>query len=521
MPVLKFLLLAVLLTLARPATAESTLRAVMNIELAILDPQVTTATVTRAMGYLVHDTLISMDSKGSYRPQMLEKWEASDDRMTWTFTLRPGLAFHDGAPVTADDCVASLRRWARADGLGKRLMEAASELTAIDARTFVLKLKRPFAFVIEALGKPNAFVPFILPARLVAEAGPKPLGDAIGSGPYIFRKAEWVPGDKAVFHRNQAYQPRPEPADGVAGGKVAHFDRVEIISMPDPATRIASLQKGAIDYLEILPMDYIDMMRKNPDVTVIRQPPLAMIMGTLSVNNAIPPFNDVRIRRALQMAIDQSEVMAGMGLPPDMYYPFCQSVFLCGGPYESDAGTQPLRNPSPERAKAMLREAGYKGERVVLLHSTDSATINPESLVVIDQLRRAGFNLDVVSADYSSLAQRRTKNVPLEQGGWNLMPVVTTGYDNINPLTHAATTYSCVPYPGWICDPEMPPLVAAFEGETDPAKRQELARQMQLRVLDQAPLIMLGQFAPPTAFRSNLKGVIANGVHTFWNVRRE
>jgi peptide/nickel transport system substrate-binding protein len=285
--------------------------------------------------------------------------------------------------------------------------------------------------------------------------------------------------------------------------------------------RVAALQTGAVDYLEVLPMDYIDMMRKNPGITVIVQPPLAQIMGTLSVNNAIPPFNDVRIRKALQMAIDQNEIMQGMGLPPDMYKPFCQAVFLCGGPYESDAGTEALRHPSAEKARAMLKEAGYNNERIVLLHSTDSATINPESLVVIDQIKRAGFNLDVVSGDYSSLAQRQLKNVPLDQGGWNLMPVVTTGYDNISPLTHVATTYSCVPYRGWMCDPEMPPLVAAFEVETDPAKRQELARQMQLRVLDQAPLMMLGQFAPPTAFRSDLHGVLANGVHVFWNVRRD
>jgi peptide/nickel transport system substrate-binding protein len=501
--------------------AESTLRAVMNIELQLLDPQVTTATVTRAMGYLVYDTLVSMDSKGEYHPQMLEKWEASADRLTWTFTLRPGLAWHDGTPVTADDCVASLRRWAKADGFGKRLMNATSDLTVTDPKTFVLHLSRPFAFVIEALGKPNSFVPFILPAKLLANATGKPLGDAIGSGPYIFRKDEWVPGDKAVFDRNTAYVPRTEPADGVAGGKVAHFDHVEIISMPDPAMRVAALQTGAVDYLEVLPMDYIDMMRKNPDITVIVQPPLAQIMGTLSVNNAIPPFNDVRIRKALQMAIDQNEIMQGMGLPPDMYKPFCQAVFLCGGPYESDAGTAALRHPSAEKAREMLKEAGYKGERIVLLHSTDSATINPESLVVIDQIKRAGFNLDVVSGDYSSLAQRQLKNVPLDEGGWNLMPVVTTGYDNISPLTHVATTYSCVPYRGWMCDPGMPPLVAAFEVETDPAKRQELARTMQLRVLDQAPLMMLGQFAPPTAFRSNLHGVLANGVHVFWNVRRE
>jgi peptide/nickel transport system substrate-binding protein len=509
--------------LAVPAAAgENTLRVVLNIELQVLDPQVTTSNATRAFGYMVYDTLIAMDQQGVFHPQMLESWQTSEDRLTWTFTLRPGLVWQDGSPVTADDCVASLRRWAKGDGFGKRLMAAAQDLVVADPRTFVLHLSRPFAFVIEALGKPNAFIPFILPSRVLADAGTKPVTEAIGSGPFIFRKDQWVPGDRAIFERNPNYHPRAEPADGLSGGKVVHFDRVEFRSMPDPATRIAALQTGAVDYLEVLPIDYIDMMRHDPGVTVIRQPPLAQIMAGLSVNNAIPPFNDVRIRKALQIALDQGEILAGMGLPPDMYLPFCQSVFLCGGPYASDAGTEALRHPSAEKARALLQAAGYNGERIVLLHSTDSALINPISLVVIDQIKQAGFNLDVVSADYSSLAQRRLKKDGLDQGGWNLMPVVWSGYDMINPLSHYATSYSCSgTYPGWNCDPEMPPLVTAFETETNPEKRRALATEMQVRVLDQAPQMFLGQFSPPTAYRSNLHGMINNGLHVFWNVRRE
>jgi peptide/nickel transport system substrate-binding protein len=230
----------------------------------------------------------------------------------------------------------------------------------------------------------------------------------------------------------------------------------------------------------------------------------------------------VRIRKALQIALNQEEILAGMGLPPDMYLPFCQSAFLCGGPYASDAGTEALRHPSAEKARTLLQAAGYNGERIVLLHSTDSALINPISLVVIDQIKQAGFNLDVVSADYSSLAQRRLKKDSLDQGGWNLMPVVWSGYDMINPLSHYATSYSCSgTYPGWNCDPEMPPLVTAFETETNPEKRRALATEMQVHVLDQAPQMFLGQFSPPTAYRSNLHGMINNGLHVFWNVRRE
>jgi peptide/nickel transport system substrate-binding protein len=169
-----------------------------------------------------------------------------------------------------------------------------------------------------------------------------------------------------------------------------------------------------------------------------------------------------------------------------------------------------------------LKDSGYKNEPIVLLHSTDSAMINPIAMVLIDQIKRAGFNLEVISADYSSMAQRRLKKEPLDKGGWSLMPVVWSGYDMINPLSHYATAYSCTGnYPGWNCDPGMPELVAKFEVEADPAKRKALATEMQLRVLDQAPQMFLGQFAPPTAYRANLNGVLRTGVHTFWNITRD
>ena len=517
-------LLAALLALTTPpaAHAESRLRTAMNIELQLLDPHVTTATVTRAFSYMVYDTLIAMDSKGVHRPQMLESWRASDDRMTWTMTLRPGLAWHDGAPVTPEDCIASLRRWAKSDAFGKRMMGAVRDIRVLDERSFILELSRPYAFVVEAIGKPNANIPVILPARVAAAGIGAPITETIGSGPFTFRKDEWRPGDRAIFHRNPAYKPRSEAADGMAGGKVAHFDTVEFVSMPDPATKVAALRKGEIDYVEVLPFDFVDLLRRDKHIRLATLPPLAQVTGGLSVNNTIPPFNDVRMRRGMQMALDQAEIMAGTGLPEDMVVPFCQSIFLCGGPYASEVGTERLRHPDPEKARALFREAGYRGERIVFLHSTDSAQIAPISLVVIEQLKRAGLNLDVYSADYSFQAQRRLKKDPIDQGGWNLMPVVWSGYDMINPLSHYTTSYSCGgSYPGWNCDPDMPPLVAKFEVEPDPAKRRELAEEMQRRVLDQAPQLFLGQYSPPTAYRADLTGMIVNGLHVFWNIRRE
>jgi peptide/nickel transport system substrate-binding protein len=518
-------ILAALLTLlltAPPALAQSnTLRAVLNLELQVLDPIITTSNVTRAYAYLVFDTLISMDSEGRYKPQMLEGWEASEDRLTWTFRLRPGLEWHDGSPVTAEDCVASLQRWGRRDGLGSRLMAAARGLRVVDARSFVLELKEPFSQVIEAIGKPAAQIPFMMPARMAATDHTRPVTETIGSGPYTFDRQEWRVGDRAIFRRNPRYRAREEPADGLAGGKVAHFERIDFVSLPDFSTRVAALQAGEVDYLEFVPTDFITRLQRDRSVRLINPRPIAQMMGAMAVNHIHPPFDKPAIRHALQQALDQSEILASLGLPAGMALPWCQSIFMCGGPYASEAGTEPLRRTSIDRARTMLREAGYANEPVVVLHSTDSVTLNPMALVIIDRLKRAGFNVDVLASDYSSQAQRRLSREPPGRGGWNLMPVVFSGFDILNPLAHYAVAYNCGNnYPGWYCDPGMTPLIEQFGREPDAEKRKALAAEMQRHVHESALMMFTGQFSVPTAHRADVTDVLPVGLPVFWNMRR-
>ncbi|MBL6454253.1 ABC transporter substrate-binding protein [Belnapia sp. T6] len=515
-----FLGLALAAALALPAAAQP-LRVVMNLELQVLDPIITTSNVTRAYAYLVFDTLISMDSEGRYHPQMLEGWESSPDGLTWTFRLRPGLAWHDGAPVTAEDCVASLRRWGRRDGLGSRLMAASRGLRVVDERTFVLELAQPFSQVIEAIGKPAAQIPFMMPARMAATDPTRPVTETVGSGPYTFSREEWRPGDRAIFRRNPAYRPRPEPANGLAGGKVAHLDRIDFVSLPDPATRVAALQAGEADYVEYVPTDFIARLSRDRNIRLVSPRPIAQIMGAIAINHIHPPFDKPILRRALQQALDQGEILAGLGLPSSMTLPWCQSIFMCGGPYASEAGTEALRQPGLERARALLREGGYANEPVVFLHSTDSVTINPMALVIIDRLQRAGFNVDVVASDYSSQAQRRLSREPPGRGGWSLMPVVFTGFDILNPLAHYAVAYNCTNnYPGWYCDPTMTPLVDEFAREPDAKRRLALAGEIQRHVHENGLMAFTGQFSVPAAHRAEIDGVLPVGFPVFWNMRR-
>lgn len=500
---------------------DKTLRVSLNTELQVLDPLVTTINATRVFAYLVYDTLVGLDSQGNYRPQMLDGWEISPDRLVYTFRLRDGLEWTDRTPVTAEDCVASIRRWAQREALGGQVMDATQEIRVLDAKRFELRLRRPFAFVIEALGKSGHTIPVMMPARLAAHDPHTPVPEVVGSGPFIFLRHEWRPGERASFVRNPRYRPRAEPADGLAGGKAVKVDRVELLSVTDQATRAAALQSGELDFLEILPLDFVERMRRNRGVTVGQPAGIDQFLAVVNINHAVPPFDNVLVRRALQAAVAQPDVMAAMGLPADLVVPRCDSIYMCNAPGSTDAGTGPLRDAGPERARALLREAGYKNERVVFLHAQASALLNPIGLVISDQMRRAGFNVDLRSSDYATVAQKRLSRAPVEQGGWSVAPIVLNGVDLVNPLANPLVAYNCAEnYSGWYCDGETTALLARYSEAATPEARRELADALQTAFHRNANYVVGGQFAGPPAWRSNLHGVVPFSFPVFWNAER-
>ena len=270
---------------------QKVLKFIPQADLRILDPISTTAYITRNHGYMVYDTLFAMDEKFQVKPQMVEKYDVSKDQLTYTFTLRDGLKFHDGQPVRSADCIASIDRWGKRDALGQKLAEATASWTAVNDKTFRLTLKKPFPLTLEALGKPSSNVPFIMPERIAKTDPFKNIEDPIGSGPFRFVRAEWVPGNKVVYVKNTDYVPRKEPPSWASGGKVVKVDRVEWIYIPDSATAAAALNAGEADWWEQLPPDLIPLLTRNKQITVKNIDPLGS-MGMIRFNFLHPPFNN-------------------------------------------------------------------------------------------------------------------------------------------------------------------------------------------------------------------------------------
>ena len=501
------------------AAGQKTITAVMHSDLRIIDPGFTTAYITRDHGYMVYDTLLATDANFKVQPQMAD-WRISDDKLTYTFTLRDGLKWHDGMPVTAEDCVASLKRWGKNDGMGQKLMEYTASLEATDAKTIVLKLKEPYGLVLESIAKPSSYVPFMMPKRLAETHADQQITEQIGSGPFKFVKTEFQPGVKAVYEKNPDYVPRKEPPSWTAGGKVAKVDRVEWIAMPDAQTAVNALQSGEIDFMETVPIDLLPMLEQNSQIKLETLNKSGFQTGG-RMNFLLPPFDNVKVRRAAFLAMNQKAVLdALIGNPK--YYETCGAIFVCGTPLATDVGSETLvKGNGMTEAKKLLAESGYDGTPIVILAPGDVVALKAQPIVAAQLLRDAGFKVDVQATDWQTVVSRRSSQKPANEGGWNMFFTNWTAADLINPIAHMVISGKGKNggWFGWPDDPKLEALRDAFARSSSPDEQRRIAADIQKEVYDQVIYIPLGQLRGSAAWRKSLSGVLDGpATPVFWNI---
>jgi peptide/nickel transport system substrate-binding protein len=513
-------------TLAAPriaaAQASSVLKFIPQADLVVLDPIWTTATVTRNHAFLVFDTLYGHDATFKAQPQMAEGATTEDGGKTCKIVLRDGLTFHDGTPVLARDCVASIRRWGKRDGFGQAVLAATDEIAASDDKTIVFRLKAPFPLLLDALGKSTAAPCVIMPERLAQTDAFKQVTEMVGSGPYRFKADEHMAGNLAVYEKYAAYKPRPGGTpEWIAGPKIAHFDRVEWHTIPDAATAGAAIQSGEIDWWEYPTPDLQPMLQKSPHVEVA----INDMTGSLAImrlNWLYPPFDNPAIRRAILGGVDQEDfVTAVAGTDPAMWKTGV-GCFPPGTPFASDVGMGPLTGKRDyDRVKADLKAAGYDGGKVVLMGASDLPVIKAEADVGADMLTKCGMNVDYQVMDWGTLVQRRAKKDSPDKGGWNVFFTGFGGLDFANPAVHLLLRGNGAnAWFGWPDDPKMESLRQDWFNAPDLAAQQKICRDIQAQALHDVLYVPLGQYYQPTAFQKSIAANMMKAFPIFWNVRR-
>jgi len=504
---------------APAAAAGKTITAVMHSDLRIIDPIFTTAYITRDHGYMVYDTLVATDANFKIQPQMAD-WKISDDKLTYTFTLRDGLKWHDGTPVTAEDCVASLKRWGKVDGMGQKLMDFTASIEAADAKTITLKLKEPYGLVLESIGKPSSRVAFMMPKRLAETPPDKQIPEQIGSGPFKFVQAEFQPGVKAVYEKNPDYVPRKEPASWTAGGKVVKVDRVEWLTMADAQTAVNALQSGDIDFMENPPFDLLPVLQASPDLTIEVLNKFGF--QTLGRMNFLhPPFDNVKVRRAALLAMNQKDVLDALVGNPK-FYKICGAFFVCGTPLETEVGAETLvKGSGMAEAKKELAASGYDGTPIVIMAPGDVVTLKAQPVVAAQLLREAGFKVDLQATDWQTVVSRRASQKPPKEGGWNMFFTNWVSADVDNPVSNLSIGGQGKNggWFGWAEDATIEKLRDQFARSSSLEDKKKLAAEIQKQAYDQVIYIPLGQFLIPSAWRKSLTGVIDGpATPVFWNI---
>ena len=502
-------------------SAQTVLRVVPHSNLAVLDPIWTTAYMSRNHGYMIYDTLFGTDENGKIQPQMVESWSISPDNRLYTFKLRKGLEFHDGKPVTSEDVVASLQRWGKRDAMGSALMQFVARMDTPAPDTFRIFLGEACGFVLEALGKPSSIVPFIMPKR-IAETDPfKQIEEHIGSGPFVFKRDEFKPGDKAVYLKNAKYVPRKEPPSGTTGGKVVHVDRVEWnLALRDAQAQVNALRNGEVDIIEALPFVHYESVKADANLQLANWSKIGL-QYMARFNHLHKPFDNPKVRQAVVAAFAQEPFLrAQVGVKE--LYSTCYSMFYCGTPYGSLAGSDIQSKSNMKKAQELLKASGYDGTPIVILKPTDLVSIDKLPDVAAQLLRQAGFKVDLQAMDWQTLVGRRAKKDPPDKGGWHMFLTAWQAFDISSPIANPTmdTRGEKSTWFGWATDDKLVELRNQFMRATDDAAKKKLADQIHARAFEIGTHVVVGSYSQPVAARKNITGFFIHNGNIYWNLKK-
>jgi peptide/nickel transport system substrate-binding protein len=490
------------LTMAQPAqTAGSAANLAMIGEPQTLDPMASTTDLVGTIMQHVYEPLYTFDAKWNIAPMLAESLpKTSADGRTVTIPLRKGVKFHNGKEMKADDVVASLKRWMEIAPRGKAVAKEIKTLEAKDPYTVVLTLHNPYAPLLSHLALPSGFAA-IMPKETIAN----PLKEFIGTGPYRFKERK--PDQYVVLSRFDGYSARKEPANGYAGKREALIDELRFIPVPNANTRVEGALSGQYQFSDLLPAEAMSRLAGKPGVTPVITAPFGFPYVVLNTRQG--PLKNQGVRQAIQAALNEKEIMtAGFGDPK--FFSVEGNHFPKGSPFYSTEGAAAYNQGNAAKARDMALKAGYKGEPIKFLTSKQYEFHYRMALVMGEQLKQAGFKVDMQVVDWATLISRRND--------MNLWDIYMTHSAFLPEPTLSPPQLSDDAPGGWKTAGKDV-AVTVFSHEMDPARRGPLWGKVQAVVYDEVPYIRLGSFNSLTARSSKLQGYTPMPWPFFWNTR--
>jgi peptide/nickel transport system substrate-binding protein len=471
-----------------------------------LDPHFSTSIATRNVAMHVFEQLVTRDENNDVIPELAQSWEVSPDGLTYTFKIRTGLKFHNGKELTSADVKASFERYKRM-ALAKVTLKPVVAIEAPDAATFVLKVDQPQPVFLEEL---SAFVvPIaIIPAEQADREGGKL--ELIGTGPFSF--VEWVPDSHIRLKRFEGYKPdaRYQGSNGFGGKKEVWFDTVDFKIVKEPGARVAGLESGQLHIIEDLPAESAKRLAANKGIA-IHDLKNFWLQGAW-VNHHRAPTSNLQVRRAIQLALDMEEIMeiatdGAYTLQPGLQYP--------GNPYYVKNGEALYNAKDPKKAAALLKQAGYKGEELVIMTNSSYQSMYKAAQIVSEQLKAIGMKVRVDVFDWATaINHRRNKDA------WNLWFTGQGSGPSVGPfsaLKDVVSPQNNQFVPDATLDQIFTDLVSGATFE----ERKATFGKFQERVYDQVLFLKFGDLIRKQAARANIKGFQPYRIPRMWNVWTE
>ncbi len=458
-----------------------------------LDAHWTTASITETLTNHIYEGLYSLDSDYRPVPMLAESHTVSKDGLTYTFKLRQGVKFHNGKEMTSEDVVASLTRWGKQSNYGKVLVSQGAEWKAVDKYTAEMKLKEKSAVVLISLAVPNNFGA-IYPKEIAEKFPPEVKAtEWVGTGPY--KLAEWKPDQYIRMVRFDDYKSRNEKPNGYGGGKTAYLDEILWQPVPEVATRVAQVETGELDFADDLNLDAYDRLKKNSNLRPLVSKPYYWLVAVFNKKEGL--MTNQKLREAWQAAIDIEPIMKNVAGGRPEFYRMDSSLAMAEiTSWHTKLSGLPWNEHNKEKAKKLLREAGYKNEPIRFMTTQEYKWMYDFALLTKQQLEDIGFSIDLQVVDWATLVKRRNNSKEYD--------AFTTGIGAFYDPTHAV--FLSASWPGWNADEQSLKIQAELARETDPKKRVALWEQQTRLFYEKVPVIRYGDLFGLRAIRNTTKG---------------
>ncbi|MER8537378.1 ABC transporter substrate-binding protein [Mesorhizobium sp. M1005] len=483
------------------AAESGTLVAATGAQPPSIDPHVSTTAATNSLARNIFETLVTLDADSKIQPALAQSWSVSEDGRKYRFTLRPRVKFHGGHPLTPNDVVTSLQRWNTYSLPGKSVFQGAT-WSAEGDNTVLLNLPSPRFNVLDTLAAGNTQSAVIMPASIVAAAGNKPVTDIVGTGP--FRLVDWQADRMMKLERYEQYTSFGGAPSGLAGDRTPKYDKLRIEFVPDESTRTLGLSTGEYDIINPMSFESVTEVQQDEKLQLGSCPSSMLNLGFNHAKSGL--FQDKRARQAVNIGLERLSILTSVAVDPQFFRLNNHLMMLGQKQWATDVGETEFNPADANKAKELLKAAGYDGRELVLITTRDYIEMYNSAIVIQQQLQSLGLNVKVESFDWPTFVKVRAG-----KEAWDL--IVLSAGPKYDP---SQLIFVNKDFPGGPNDAALEDILTKFHNASTMEEAQDLYRKLEVWNQSYVPSVRIGEIDAVFAMSKRVEAIQVQNEPILW-----